>query len=120
MSPLVANLAAISENPAAGEQLAMVGEKCLAQSAQTAVLPPRYPLNQKTTDQYTAVIVTKPEGNPQARLPHCNYELVRTLEIPGFFHLLMSFHIHINLPDLFKKCNFDVRFINCFLNLYEY
>lgn len=68
MSLLDAKHAGIRENPTAEELLAAVGEKCMMQSVLTAVFPLRYPLNQETTDQYTAVTATRPEGNPQARI----------------------------------------------------
>ena len=70
-SLLVARAAVIIEKPTAEEQLAatVAEEKCMMQSVLNAVLQPKYPLNQKTTDQYTAVIATKPEGNLRARIP---------------------------------------------------
>ena len=35
---------------------------------------PKYPLNQRTTDQYIAAIATRPGDNPQARVPSVNIE----------------------------------------------
>jgi len=66
MSPLDAKAVVIRERPMAEEPAAE--EKCMMLSALIAVLSHRYPLNPETTDQYTAVTATRPEGNPRARI----------------------------------------------------
>lgn len=114
-SLLVAKPAVINEKPAAEEQLVAIaaGEKCTMRSALNAASKLRYPLNQKTTDQYTAVIVTKPEGNPQARMP-CytpvnEIKLVKAPEFPGFFTsflLLLFYAFHIYIYSLVSKMQF--------------
>jgi hypothetical protein len=87
-SLLVAKAAVISGRPTAEEQLAATaaGERCMMQSVLNAVFLPRYPLNPKTTDQSTAVIAIKPEGNPQARIP-CTFKEIgqKPRKFRGFF-----------------------------------
>ena len=68
-SPLVAKTAVTREKQvvAVAEDPAVVAEeKCMMQSALSVEQPHRYHLNPRTTDQSTAVIATKLEGNPRA------------------------------------------------------
>ncbi len=70
MSPFDANPAVTREKPAEEQMAPMAaGEKCMMQFVQLAEFLPRYHLNLKVTDQYTAVNVTRQEGNPQIRMP---------------------------------------------------